>query len=73
VPKNIVWAGGTDLDAPCYTVRSQSGRMVLVLSGGEAPDAAVDWIDKGYEVDETTWRVLAVRPPLRRKVLSGQA
>jgi hypothetical protein len=47
--------------------------MVLVLSGGEAPDAAVDWIDKGYEVDETTWRVLAVRPPLRRKVLSGQA
>lgn len=65
VSKDLVASNETDPDGLCYTVRSRAGRVVMVLSGLEAADAAVDWVDKGYEVDETTCRDLAVAPEVR--------
>jgi hypothetical protein len=37
-----------------FVVRDATGRVIVVLSGADAADAAAHWTDRGYEVVETT-------------------
>jgi hypothetical protein len=33
-----------------YVVRDPEGHVVVIFSGNDAPDAAKEWAERGYEV-----------------------
>jgi hypothetical protein len=52
IPRNRQSMRGADA-YPTFIVRSGDGRVLLALAGADAADAAIDWVERGYEVDET--------------------
>ena len=49
-----------------YVVRDDSGRVVVIFAGSDAPTAASEWAARGYEVTPTVLR--GDHPEVRRAV-----
>jgi hypothetical protein len=36
-----------------YVVRDPAGHVVVIFTGNDAPEAAKEWVERGYEVTTT--------------------